>query len=71
MGEDVFFLFFWKTEWQNGDKPPPKRRKMVVFSPTGTWGGGKLGDGQRKNGGKRGELGKNRAEVADTWGGGA
>ena len=43
---------------------------MVIFSATGTEGWAVLGDGQRKNGGKRGGgMGKNRAEVGDAKGG--
>ena len=35
---------FWKTEWNNGDVPPPKRWKLVVSSADGTQGVGILGD---------------------------
>ena len=50
MGEYVSFFFFQETEWENGDKPPLRRWKVVVFSLVGHRGwvywamaGGKLG----------------------------
>ena len=56
-GKWVKMCRFWKTEWKNGDKPPRKRRKTVVFSADGSQGVRILGNGRRKKRGEMGEIG--------------
>ena len=53
-GKWVRMCRFWQTEWENGDKQAPKKVKNGGFLCYGTVGGGMLGDGWRKNGGKWG-----------------
>ena len=61
MGEDVSF---WKSKSTNGDKPPPERWQMVVFSD----GVGILGDCLRKHRAKWGEMGGgNQADFGMHW----
>ena len=53
-----------ETEWKNGDKPPPKSWKMVVFNVDGTHRVDTLGNGRRENGGQWGKMEGNR----EKWG---
>ena len=69
-GKWVQMCHFSETEWENDDKPPKKRWKLVVSVLMGHRASVILGNGRRKNGGKCGKLGKNMAEVGDIWGGG-
>ena len=67
-GKWVKMCCFWKTEWTNSAKPPPRRWKLVVSSADGTQGAGILGDGRRNTGQKWGGMGENGEEWGRSWG---